>query len=70
MLVAGGRRNAVVANQGLGEDENLATIGRIGHGLGVTNKRGGEYCLAGNIGFGAKGLAGEDRAVLESGELN
>jgi hypothetical protein len=64
VLIAGGRGDAVVADQGLGEDENLSTVGRIGHGFRVSDERGGENCLAGDVGFGAERLARENRAIL------
>lgn len=56
--------NAVVANQGLGEDENLATVRRIRHGLGVADERGGEDSLARDVGVGTKGLASKDGTIL------
>lgn len=42
VLIAGRRGNTVVADQGLGEDKDLATVGRIGHRLRVSDERGGE----------------------------
>jgi len=65
MLVAGGRGDAVVANQRLGEDEDLAAVGRVGHRLGVSNEGGGEDCLARDVGLSTERLAGEDRAILK-----
>jgi hypothetical protein len=38
MLVTGVGRNTVVANQWLCEDEDLATVGWVGHRFGVTDK--------------------------------
>jgi hypothetical protein len=64
VLVTGGRGDAIVANQRLGEDEDLPTVGRIGHRFRVSDERGSENCLAGDIGFGAKRLAREDGAIL------
>lgn len=66
VLVTGGGGDAVVANQRLCEDKNLSTVGRVGHGLGVSNERGGENGFTGDVGFGAEGLAGEDGAILEA----
>lgn len=63
-LVTFVRGHTVVSNQRLGKDENLAAVRRVGHGLGVANKRGGEDGLAGNVGIGAEGFALEDRTAL------
>jgi hypothetical protein len=68
VLITGSRGNAVVADQWLREDEDLTAVGGIGHRLGISHERGREDCLAGDVGFGAKGLAGEDGAILEGGE--
>lgn len=68
MLVTGSRWDAVVADQGLGEDKNLASVRGIGHRLGVTDKGGGEDGFTRDVGFGTKGLSGKDRSVLNSGE--
>ena len=64
MLIAGSGGDAVVANQWLGEDEDLSAVGGVGHGLWVANEGGGEDCFAGDVGLRAEGLAGEDRAIL------
>lgn len=56
--------NAVVANQGLGEDEDLATVRGVGHGFGVADERSGEDGLARDVSVGAKGLASENGAIL------
>lgn len=56
--------NAVVANQGLGEDEDLATVRGVGHGFGVADERSGEDSLARDVSVGAKGLASENGAIL------
>lgn len=56
--------NAVVANQGLGEDEDLATVRGVGHGFGVADERSGEDGLARDVGIGTKGLASENGAIL------
>jgi len=63
ILVSDGGGNAVVANQGLSEDEDLASVGGVGHGLGVANKRGGEDGLTRDVGIGAESLALENRTV-------
>jgi hypothetical protein len=65
MLIAGSGGNTIVSNQGLGENENLSTVGWIGHGLWVSDEGRGENSFTRDVGFGAEGLAGEDRAVLE-----
>lgn len=66
-LVALVRRNAVVSNEGLGKDEDLAAIRRVGHGLGVPNKRCGEDGFSRDVGVRAEGLAVEDRTILQTG---
>lgn len=48
-LITDRRRNAIVADQGLGEDKNLATVGGVGHGLGVADEGSGEDSLAGDV---------------------
>lgn len=68
MFIASGRRYSVVTNQRLGKDENLATVGGIGHRLWVSNKGGGEDGFAGDVGLGAERLASEDRPILTGGE--
>jgi hypothetical protein len=64
ILVSDSGGNAVVANQGLGEDEDLASVGGVRHGLGVANKRGGEDSLTRDVGVGAESLALENRTIL------
>jgi hypothetical protein len=59
-------RDSVVANQGLSEDENLASVRGVGHGLGVTDERGGENGFTRDVGIGAKGLASEERTISNS----
>ncbi len=68
MLVAGVGGNTVVADQRLCEDEDLATVGGVGHGLGVAHERGGEDGFTGDVGLGSEGLAFENRAVLDIGQ--
>ena len=58
------RRHTVVADQGLGEDQNLASVGGIGHGLGIADQGGGEDGFAGYVVVGAEGLAMEDGTIL------
>jgi len=53
-LVSVAVRDAVVANQRLGEDDDLATVGGISHGLGVTHQAGGEHQLPRDRQRGAK----------------
>lgn len=57
--------HAVITNQRLSEDKNLASIGWIGQGLGIADKRGGEDGFARDVGGSAEGFAGEDRAILQ-----
>lgn len=66
MLVSVIIGHAVIANQRLSKDKNLASIGGIGQGLGVTDKRGGEDGFARDIGGSAEGFACEDRAILQT----
>lgn len=56
--------NAVVSYEGLGEDENLATVRGVGHGLWVADQGGGEDSLSRNVGIGTEGGSVEDWAVL------
>lgn len=60
-----GRGNAIVANQGLGEDQDLATVGRIRERFGVPNQGGGEDSFTRDVHFGSEGLAMEDRAISD-----
>jgi hypothetical protein len=48
---------SIVADQRLSEDKNLATVGGIGHGLGISNERSGEDGFARYIGFGTERLS-------------
>lgn len=66
MLVTGVGRNTVVANQWLCEDEDLATVGWVGHRFGVTDKRSGKDGFSGDVGLGSERLAFEDGSVLNS----
>lgn len=68
MLIAGIGRDTVVADQRLCEDENLTTVGGIGHRLGISHERGSEDGFSRDVGFSAERLAGEDWAILKSGE--
>jgi hypothetical protein len=67
MLVPGRGGDSVVANERLSENEDLSTIGRVGHGLRVANERSREDGFARDIGFGAEGLARKDWSILENG---
>ena len=71
VLVAHGSGHTVVANQRLGEDQNLAAVRRVGHRLGVSDERGGEDSLATDVGLCAEALSVVDRAISdgESGAL-
>jgi len=64
MLISGRRWNTIVSNQRLGEDEDLSTVRRVSHRLGVSNEGGCEDGFAGNVRFGAKGFAMENWAIL------
>lgn len=64
MLIASSGGHTVVADQGLGEDEDLSTIRGIGHGLGVSNKGGGEDGFTRDVGLGTERLSREDGAIL------
>lgn len=57
VFLSGG--DSVVANQWLGEDQNLATVGRVGQRLGVSHQGGGEDGFTRDVGLGSKGLAVE-----------
>jgi hypothetical protein len=60
--------HSIIANQRLCKDEDLATVGGIGHGFGVSNERGGEDGFARDVGFGTERLSREDGSILSSGE--
>uniref|UniRef100_A0A1Y1KTY3 Uncharacterized protein n=1 Tax=Photinus pyralis TaxID=7054 RepID=A0A1Y1KTY3_PHOPY len=55
--------HSVVANERLGENQNLTTVRRVSHGLGVADQRGGEDSFARDVGIGTKSRAIEDRAI-------
>lgn len=63
-LIALVRGHTVVADQGLGEDQDLATVRGVGHGLGVAHERGGEDSFARDVGVGTEGLALEHGTIL------
>jgi hypothetical protein len=65
MFVTGRRRDAVVANEGLCEDKDLAAVRGIGHRLWVANERGREDCFTRDVGLRAEGLAMENWSILE-----
>jgi hypothetical protein len=69
MIVPGRGWNAIVADKGLRENENLSTVRRVGHRLRVSNKRSREDRLARNIGLGAERLSVENRTILEKKKL-
>lgn len=62
-------RNAVVADEGLGEDEDLTAVGGVGHGLGVSHERGGEDGLTRDVGVGSEGSAMENRSILNKEQM-
>ena len=51
--------DTVVADEGVGEDEDLATVGRIREGLGVADHTGVEHDLTGDGGVGTEGTSPE-----------
>lgn len=59
------RGDPVVTDEGLCEDENLATVGWVTEGFGVADKGGGEDGLPRDVGTRAEGLAVKDRTILE-----
>lgn len=63
VLLGGG--HTVVTNQRLGEDQDLATVGGIGKGLGVSDKRGSEDSLAGDVGASTERLSSEHGAITD-----
>lgn len=63
MLITGARRDTVVANEGLGEDEDLTTIGRIGQRLGISDQGGGEDGFARDVAASTEGSPVEDWAI-------
>lgn len=66
MLISSRRRNAIVSDQRLGEDQDLTTIGRICQGFWISDKRSGEDSFAGDIGLGSERLAIENWAILDT----
>ena len=60
-----GERRAVVADLGIGEDDDLAGIGRIGEDFLVSGERGIENDLAGALGGRTKTHAFEDASVFQ-----
>ena len=64
VFVAAVGGDAVVADEGLGEDEDLAAVGGVGHGLGVADERCREDSFAGDVVAGAERAAMVDWAVL------
>jgi len=63
VLLSGG--NTIVADQRLGENQDLTTIGGIGQGLGVSDQRGGENSLARDVGASTEGLSGKHRTITD-----
>lgn len=56
-------RHTIVANQWLGEDQNLSTVGGIRQGFGVADQRGGEDGFTRDVGASSERLPMEDGAV-------
>lgn len=59
------RGDAVVTDERLCEDENLATVGGVTEGFRVANKSGGENGFSRDVGACAEGFSVEDRTVLK-----
>lgn len=64
VLVALAGGDAVVANQRLGEDEDLTSVGGVGHRLRVANEGSREDSLARDVGVGTEGHTLEDGTIL------
>lgn len=56
--------NAIVANQRLGKDQDLAAVGGIRQRFGISYKGCGEYRFAGDVRLRTERLAAKDRSVL------
>lgn len=63
LVASGGRRNTVVSNQRLGEDNNLTSVGRISHRFRISNQRGGKDSFTRDIGVGAKRFSVKNWAI-------
>jgi hypothetical protein len=63
-FVSGRGGDAIVADERLGENENLSTVRRVGHRLRISNKRSRKDSLTRDIGLGAKRLAVENWSIL------
>src|SRR5262245_752476 len=59
------RWDAVIADQWIGEDQNLTGVRWIGQRLDIARHPGVEHNLAANRARGAKRIALEDRAVVQ-----
>ena len=59
-------RHAIVSNQWLREDQDLSSVGRVGHRLRVAYKGSGEDGFAGNVGVGTESSSLEYGSVLHS----
>lgn len=66
-FVADVRRHTVVSDERLSEDQDLATVGRVGHGLWITDQGGSEDGLSGDVGVGTEGCSVEHWAILTGG---
>jgi len=56
--------DAIVSEEGLSEDEDLAFVGGIGHGFGIAYDGGGEDGFTADVAIGAKGNAVEHGPIL------
>jgi hypothetical protein len=65
MLVTGRRWDTIVANEGLCENQNLTAVGRVGHGLRISNQGGSEHSFARDVGLRTKRLARKDWSILK-----
>lgn len=63
VLIALRRGHTVITDQRLGEDQNLAPVGRIRQRFRVSNQRSGEDSLSRDIHFGTERLPVKDRAI-------
>lgn len=57
--------HTVVADEGLSEDQNLSTVGRISHRLGISHQRCGEHSLSTDACLGTEALSVEDGAIAD-----
>ena len=65
-LVSGRRWNAIISDERLCEDQNLAPVGGVSQRLGVPDEGSREDRFARDVRLGAERLPMENRAILES----